>query len=282
MNERSLEIVIRHADGSILVSRELLIRMRSELLSSYDEVDAVVALLRTIQDEFTRYGTDSSEAFSNDDSREALVTLRVCCNRLGIANLEIPFRDFGTFRTWWIDKGARGSWQARRSLLEDVFGKLAVSLDVLQMRRIERHIFQPLNSGGIVSWSQIKNEVDELRRHVSSSSSAADLRNIGNDCVSILEKLSEASYIHAIHGIGHEDEPPVAKTKIRLSSAVEHEYLAHSKKELKKLITATVDLAQAIKHDHRPSELETMVLAETVVFLIAMIDRILHSGQRNV
>jgi hypothetical protein len=275
-----MEIVARHADGSIAVDREVLIRIRSELLSTGDEIGVVVALLRTIQDEFKRYGTDNSQAFSNDDSREALITLRVCCNRLGITGLEIPFRDFESFKSWWIDKGARGSWQDRRRLLEGVFGNLASSLDEMQIRAVGRSLFQSLNSGGIASWHNIKNEVDELRRHVSSSNSSADLRNIGNDCVAILEKLSEVTYIHAIHGAGHDDEPAVSKTKIRLSALVEHEYLVDSSSELKKLISSAVSLAQAIKHNHHPSEIETMVLAETLVFLIAVIDRILRQDQR--
>lgn len=280
MNSQIPEIVFHHPDGATSVDRDLLMQIRFGSLTNFDEVTVAIKMLRTVQDEFERFGTDGTQAFTNDDAREALLALQTCCRRLGFSNFVCPFRDFSSFRSWWISEGARGSWQARRDLLEGVFGEIAVALDHRFLEIQEIQLVRPLNSEELATWPEIKREMNELRRHVASATSTADLRNIGNDCVSILERLSEFTYLHQIHGLPDTDEPAVSKTKIRLSALVEHEYLVDSSSELKKLISSAVSLAQAIKHNHHPSEIETIVLAETLVFLIAVIDRILRQDQR--
>ena len=276
------EIVVRLPDGTTSVDRDLLRRIHSGSPAHLDEISVAIKLLRTVQDEFERFGTDGTQAFTNDDSREALLSLQMCCRRLGFSNLFWPFRDFSSFRSWWISNGARGSWQARRDLLEGVFGEIAVALDDRFLETQERQLVRPLNSIELASWPDIQRELSDLRRHVASATSNADLRNIGNDCVSILEKLSEFTYSHRIHGLPNSDEPAASKTKIRLTSLIEHEFLSESKGELKRLVSSAIDLAQAIKHTPDPSETETMVLAETLVFLIAALERILSKGTLSV
>lgn len=277
-NNQVPEFVLRYSDGTTSVDRDLLTLIRTGFSTNVDEVALAIKLLRIVENEFERFGTDGSEAFSNDDSREALLALQMCCKRLGFVHFVLPFRDFSSFRSWWISRGARGSWQARRDLLEEVFGEIAVALDNRFLEIQEKMLVHPLNSEALSSWPEIQSEINELRRHVASATSAADLRNIGNDCVSILERLSEFTYSHQIHGLPNADEPAVSKTKIRLTSIIEHEYLSQSKSELKRLVSTLIDLAQAIKHTSDPTELDTLVLADTLVFLISVIDRILRNG----
>lgn len=253
-------------------------QIRSGSLTNFDDVSVAIKMLRTVHDEFERFGTDGTQAFTNDDSREALLALQMCCKRLGFGNVVWPFRDFSSFRNWWISEGARGSWQARRDLLESVFGEIAVALDHRFLEIQEKQLVRPLNSEELATWPEIKREMNELRRHVASATSAADLRNIGNDCVSILERISEFTYFHQVHGLPDTDEPAVSKTKIRLTSLIEHEFLSESKSELKRLVSAVIDLAQAIKHTPDPSDIETLVLADSLVFLIAALDRILNQS----
>lgn len=282
MNSEVPEVVSHHPDGTTSVNRGLLRQIGSGSLTNFDEVSVAIKMLRTVQDEFERFGTDGTQAFTNDDSREALLALQACCKRLGFVNFVWPFRDFSSFRSWWISEGARGSWQARRDLLEGVFGEIAVALDHRFLEIQERQLVRPLNSEELATWPEIRIEMNELRRHVASATSTADLRNIGNDCVSILERLSEFIYFHEIHGLPDTDEPAVSKTKIRLTSLIEHEYLSESKSELKRVVSAVIDLAQAIKHTPDPSDIETLVLAETLVFLIAALDRILSQGSLSI
>lgn len=282
MNSQVPEVVSHHPDGTTSVNRGLLRQIGSGSLTNFDEVSVAIKMLRTVQDEFERFGTNGTQAFTNDDSREALLALQACCKRLGFVNFVWPFRDFSSFRSWWVSEGARGSWQARRDLLEGVFGEIAVALDHRFLEIQERQLVRPLNPEELATWPEIRREMNELRRHVASATSTADLRNIGNDCVSILERLSEFIYFHEIHGLPDTDEPAVSKTKIRLTSLIEHEYLSESKSELKRVVSAVIDLAQAIKHTPDPSGIETLVLAETLVFLIAALDRILSQGSLSI
>jgi hypothetical protein len=138
---------------------------------------------------------------------------------------------------------------------------------------------RPLDSASISTWPEIRSEIEDLRRHVRFATSDSDLRNIGNDCVVISEKLSEFTYLHARHGKDYETEPPISKTKIRLLSLVEHEYLLDSKSELKRLISSSIELAQAVKHSHHPTALESLILADSLIFLVTIIERILNQNR---
>jgi len=83
-------------------------------------------LARLIHDELEKYGTDGGVELVEGEMRQALLALRAVVDRLGVQNFDPPFRDYSTFRGWWIRQGARGSWQARRDLLVAIFDDLHV------------------------------------------------------------------------------------------------------------------------------------------------------------
>jgi hypothetical protein len=97
----------------------LLEHLRRGPLKEWEDVEVAVPLTRLIHDDLERYGTDGGQVMTEQQMRAALLALRAVVDRLGIAGFEVSFRDFSTFRNWWIRNGARGSggWQARRDLL---------------------------------------------------------------------------------------------------------------------------------------------------------------------
>ena len=263
-------------DGTFQVNRELINLVRIGPLDGFDDVLIGGRLLELTRSEFEKYGTDRTNVFDNDDARSALSSFKACCIRLGITEIDFPFRDFTTFRSWWLKNGASNSWQARRDLVENIFDPLVKRFDDLLLGIPERTLFDPLNINSQSTWPKIQEEIEQLRKHAASANSDADIRNLGNDCVVIIEKLSAFLYRHADHGDASLAEEPPTKTKNRLTAIVEHEFLSSSSHELVKVVRSTIELAQAIKHSHNPTLMDTMILAESTIFLVAVLDRLLN------
>jgi hypothetical protein len=155
-----------------------------------------VALARLIHDDLEKYGTSGGEEMNDHLMREALVALRLVVERLGIERFDVPFRDFSTFRSWWIHNGARGSggWQARRDLLAGVFDSLHDQLAMMEQRALASSLVEPISPHARTGWSAVDTEISELRRHFLSARTPQDYRNVGHDCVSVTEALSRHVY----------------------------------------------------------------------------------------
>lgn len=82
---------------------------------------SVEGLLELAHNELVGYGTDGSNEL--DDKQIALVVraLEAVTWRLGIP-IKLPFRNFTTFRSYWIREGAsgHGGWQARRDIVDEL------------------------------------------------------------------------------------------------------------------------------------------------------------------
>jgi hypothetical protein len=115
-------------------------RLRTELLdqlaaapsSTWPDLEVARALAELAHDEYQKYGTNGSE-LDNAEARKLLITLKAVLARIGLRNVEFGFRDFESFRSYWIRKGASGSggWQARRDLLTELFNPIHDRLEAL-------------------------------------------------------------------------------------------------------------------------------------------------------
>lgn len=102
------------------VKEELLAALRSGPVQDVADLDAALALVKQLNEDFTAYGTGGGEELTNDEAALALRTLKRVLGRLGVP-ITIPFRDFHTFRTYWNAHDGYGSWQARREMVAEVF-----------------------------------------------------------------------------------------------------------------------------------------------------------------
>lgn len=118
-----------------VLDEDLVVAILSGTASGVDDVDAALALLTLADGELRGYGTDG--AVDLDDRAIALVirALRAVGQRIGIP-IELPFRDFAGFRSYWTRKGASGSggWQARRDILDDLLGDAFRQVEDLAQR----------------------------------------------------------------------------------------------------------------------------------------------------
>lgn len=252
---------------------ELAQELRRGPLEDESDVEAAVALARLVHDELEVCGTDGSLTLNEADMRLAIQALRAVTGRLGLT-LEIPFRDYATFRNYWIREGARGSWQARRDLLEDIFGDLHDQLADMESKNLTSTLAQPVSPRGRTGWTRIDEELAELRRHFEQARTAQDYRNVGNDCVIITEALSAQLYDPDQHLREGEEEPPVAKTKQRLDRFVDDALPGRSNAELRKLVKVVIEATQATKHDPSSTRRDAGLAADSVIMLANLLRRL--------
>ena len=263
--------------GEHILDRDLLDRIRlGQNVGSRSDVEIGVALLQLAHDELEAYGTDSSERTSNDDMRLILRTCRLLLDRIGVG-LDFPFTDFWSFRSYWVTNDGYGSWQARRDILNDLFEPAHLELARHQYKERLSTLALPITSHPGTGWSRVDNEIDELRRHFAAARSPQDYRNVGNDCVAVLERLSEAVFDPGRDLRKGEDEPPVAKTKQRIGLFVQHAAAGRENREIRKVTRAVIDLAQAVKHRDTPSRRDAgiaIIAADSVIQLANILRRL--------
>lgn len=266
----------RYDGGRRFIDRERLRSVRSGRLASHDDIEVAAPLARLVHDELEAFGTGGGEEMTNDDMREAILALRALVDRLGLAGFEPPFRDFNSFRTYWIREGAAGSggYQARRNLLSQQFDSLHDTLADLETRALSATLVEPVSAHPRTGWSAVDIEISELRRHFRSARTPQDYRAVGNDCVAVTEALSRQVFDSKVHLRPGETEPPVANTKQRLDRFIEEALPGAENAALRKLARAVIELSQSVKHSSAPARREAGICADAVIQLANMLRRL--------
>jgi hypothetical protein len=250
--------------------------LRRRPLDGRDDIEAAVPLARLIHDDLERYGTVGGEEMSDAQMRTALLALRAVVERLEISGFDVPFRDFTTFRSWWIRNGARGTggWQARRNLLAEIFEPLHDDLARIEQKALSSSLVEPISPRARTGWSSVDAEIGELRRHFRSAHTAQDYRNVGLDCVAVTEALSRQVYDPARHLRDGEEEPPVANTKQRIQRFVDDAAPGADNAALRKLARSAIEFAQHVKHSATPTRREAGIAADAVIQLANLLKRL--------
>ncbi len=256
-----------------LLNHELLDRVRAGTYNERSDVEVAVALLRLAHDELEAYGTNGEQRTDKHDIRLILRTSLQLLNRLGVV-LDLPFSDYGTFRSHWMANGAHGNWQARRDILNELFEPVHLQLADLENDELGSELAKPVTSHPGTGWSRVDIEINEVRRHFGSARSPQDYRNVGNDCVAVLERLSEVVFDPEFHLREGEQEPPVANTKDRLGRFVDNAASGPANAEIRKVARATIELAQAIKHQGEPTRRNAGIAADSVILLANLLRRL--------
>lgn len=248
--------------------------LRGSPAPGISDAEAGVALARLAHDELETYGTSGGAVLDDQEMRELLLALRAIVGRLGIDGFDPPFRDFSSFRTYWIRNSAAGSWQARRDILDGIFDALHDGLADQETREMASSLADAISPRGRTGWSTVDAEIAELRRHFQSAHSAQDYRNVGNDCVIVTEALSRVTYDPRRHLRQDETEPAVDRTKQRLERYIEDELPGPENVELRRLVRATIEMAQAVKHQPTTSRRDAGIAADAVILLANLLRRI--------
>jgi len=257
---------------------DLLTQLRQGPIAGHSDVEAGLALTQLARREFTARGTDNGQIITDHGSRELLRTLSAVAQRLGINEYNPPFSDFPSFRSYWLQNDGSGSWQARRDIVGRVFDPLQARLEALEDVALSGELASPVTPAHNMGWPVVDAEVQELRRHFHAASTAQDYRNIGNDCVAVLEALSATVYDRARHLRDGESEPPVANTKQRLERYADDALPGAGIAELRGLVKKTIEFAQAVKHNADGTRVRAGIAADAVIQLANILRR-LADGQ---
>ncbi len=240
-----------------------------------EATDAEMAgvLVRLAHREFLAYGTNGHQRLNDDEIHLCVRALRAVCRRLGIT-LEIPFSDFESFRGYWLQNDGHGSWAARRSILAELFEPLIAELDELENDELAATLVTSATSHPGTGWPTVDREVEGLRRHFRAARTEQDYRNVGNDCVAVLERLSQVAYDPARHLRTDETQPPVHNTKQRLERVIDDALPGPGNAEFRKLAKATIEAAQAVKHRGSPDRTAAGIAADAVIQLANILRRL--------
>ncbi|EIV92132.1 hypothetical protein [Frankia sp. QA3] len=206
-------------------------------------------------------------------SEARVEALRAVLRRLA-PPFEVPFRDFSSFRTYWIKNEMSGSWAARREYLETIFGPLRARLLRMEEARLEDQLATPISPRSATGWPDVDREIQELRRHFHLASAPQDYRGIGTDCVDVLIALGRTVYDPQRHLRPGETVPPPDKTKQRLGRFIEGALPGTGNADLRGLATKTSELAHHVKHNTTPTRREAGIAADAVILLVNMLRRL--------
>lgn len=260
--------------GKRQLNAELLEQAQRGPVEGLDDLELAVPLARLVHDDLESFGTGGGEDLDSDQMRLALRTLTRVVDRLGLAGFDLPFRDYKAFRSHWLRERASGSWQARRDILEELFGSLHDQLADLENQALASTLATPISPHPRTGWPRVDSELSELRRHFLNARTPQDYRGLGNDCVHVLEALSATVYDADTNLREGETEPPVANTKQRLERYVEDELPGADNMALRKLTRASIEMAQQVKHSGTPTRKEAGIAADAIIQLANMLRRL--------
>lgn len=243
--------------------------------ASRGDIEVAVALARFVHQEYAAFATEGS-ALTPDDSRLALRSLSAVLDRIQVGLPDLPFRDFDTFKKHWRTSGAtgNGSWQLRRDMLDELFEPLHQALADRETAALNSDLVSPISPRMSTGWPRVDEELNEMRRHFAEARTEQDYSNVGNDAVAALEAVSAAAYIHDRHGEPGAGEPAVSNTKHRLERVVAIELGGAEHAELRKVVRATIELAQATKHRRSGDRRSAGMTADAVLVVTHLLRRL--------
>lgn len=253
--------------------KDLLSELRAGSVAGTDDLDAAIALTHLVWDDLIAYGTGGGETLDDKQIALAQRALTATLGRLGIT-LDLPWRDFTSFRSYWLRNDGYGSWQARRDLLEKFFAPVQAELD-----RQEESQFRAVNAEAVsphtrTGWPKVDEELTELRRRFRTATTTQDYRDVGNRAVGVLEALSRTIYDPGVHLRDGETEPPADKTKQRIGRYVEDSLAGSDNEAIRGVANKVIELAHSVKHSAAPTRREAGIAADSVIMLANILRRV--------
>ena len=252
---------------------DLVRNLKKGTIPGDDNLTTALALTRIVWEEYEAYGTDSSQSSSNEESRELLRTLILVLHRQGI-NLQLPWRDFSSFRSYWIANDGRGSWQARRNMIAQYFEPVRSELEDLEEKTYSNELATPVSPRDRLGWTTVDQQIEQLRYRFRTASTTVDYKDVGNRCVGVLEELSRILYQPEVHCAPDEKPPPVDKTNVRISAYIDRRLKGSCNEELRGLVKKASALSHKIKHSPTADRATAGIAADAVIILANILRRL--------
>ncbi|PMB99014.1 hypothetical protein [Brevibacterium luteolum] len=256
------------------LNAELLTQLAQGTAHDPNPLETALSLTRLVRAEYESYGTEKAHLRTDEDeARAALKTLRMVLKRRGIV-FNPPWRDFSSFQTHWHAEGARGSWQARRDIIEKVFRPIQDQLEEAEEQQYMGELTEGISPHKDLGWTDVDDHIAQLRQRFRSASTAVDYKDVGNRCVGVLEALSAHVYDPAVHCPPGATVPPVDKTDIRIGAYIDHRLPGKSNEELRGLTKKASALSHKMKHSPKADRTTTGIAADAVILLANILRRL--------
>ena len=258
--------------GPERVDADLFDDLRRGKLPGISDEDVAEDLLTFVIDDLTAFGTGGGEVMTNDEIRRAISGLNAVMKRIGV-QLEVPFRDFNSFKAYWLRNDGYNSWQARREIVDGIFNDPLAKVMAVRDRSLAATLVDPISPHAVTGWPRVDVEIEAMRTEFRDAISPQNCRAVGLHAAAVLDALSAVAYRHTIHG-GGGTEPPVASTKDRLDRVVLHGLPGSGNAAIRKLVRSAIEAAQAVKHGTTPDRLKAGIAADTVLVVTHMMRRL--------
>lgn len=252
---------------------DLIKALRTGPIPDDDDLVTAVTLTRLVHGELTAFGTDGNNRLDDQEIEFCQRALRATLGRHGV-KLDLPWRDFNGFRSYWIQNDARGSWQARRDLLAGYFEPVWAELDRLEETQFRAVLAEPISPHHRTGWPHVDDEIRELQRRFRSAATPQDYRDVGNRAVAVLEALSRTIYDPTKHLRDGEVEPPVDRTNVRIGRYVEDSLGGAENEEVRGVAKKVSELAHKVKHRPAPTRRDAGIAADSVILLANILRRV--------
>lgn len=250
----------------------LLEAIRTGKYSKASDLSVASELSKFVWEEYEKYGTKGG-TLSESEIVLAQKTLVSVLDRLQI-QINIPWRDFQSFRSYWIRNGAQGSWQARRDILSNLFEPIQKELDWRERQSVQASLVTAISPHATLGWDAADTKISALRRRFADARTPEDYSDVGNRAVSALEELANQVYDPKKHVREGEEPLPYGKTKERFDRYIEEKLPGPSNAALRKVARGTVELSQALKHGSVTTRTNAGLVGDSVIFLANMLRRL--------
>ena len=256
------------------LNAELLTQLAQGTAHDPNPLETALSLTRLVRAEYESYGTEKAHLRTDEDeARAALKTLRMVLKRRGIV-FNPPWRDFSSFQSHWHAEGARGSWQARRDIIEKVFRPIQDQLEEAEEQQYMGELTEWISPHKDLGWTDVDDHIAQLRQRFRSASTAVDYKDVGNRCVGVLEALSAHVYDPAVHCPPGTTVPPVDRTDIRIGAYIDQRLPGKSNEELRGLTKKASALSHKMKHSPKADRTTTGITADAVILLANILRRL--------
>lgn len=256
-----------------VLREDLFTELRTGPIPGDDDLETALTLTQLVHDDLVRYGTGGNEQMNDAQLNAAQRCLKTVLARHGMT-LELPWRAFDGFRTYWLKNEGYGSYQTRRDLLDSFFEPVYTELERLEEASFRAEIAEGVSPRTATGWPGVDVELKELKRRFRSASTPQDYRDVGNRCVAVLEAISGTVYDAEKHLREGETVPPVDKTNQRIGRYVEDSLAGSRNEEIRGIANKVSALAHKVKHSGTPSRRDAGIVADSVVLLANILRRV--------
>lgn len=253
-------------------NHDMVANLRKRPHAEWSDTEIAVALCQLVHEQLEAYGTDGGEKLTEDEIGTAIRALVTVTKRIGV-DFDSPYRNFSSFRSYWLRNDGYGSWQARRELLDQVFDPLYVRLLRLEEATFEA-LVDPVSPRMEVGWPAVDEEIRELRRRFQYATTAQDYKDVGLRCVTVTELLGEVVYDPLKHVREGETPANRGQTKQRFERYIDTALPGKDNAALRSLARSIVAFSQEVKHTGSPTRRDAGIAADSVILLANLMRRL--------